>query len=83
MPLFMIERNFGKELELSDEGVNAICDINKRENIRWVHSYLTADKKSTYCLYEAPDEDSIRSAALALSLPANKVTEVSRIDPPS
>ena len=44
------------------EGVNR---INDDEGVRWLYSFLSADKRKTYCLYEAPSPDAIRRAAAA------------------
>ena len=58
-----------------------IKEINDEEGVEWIFSFLSADKKKTYCLYEAPDEDSLRSAAARLNIPADVITPVDRIDP--
>ena len=56
----------------------ALDEIGQR--IRWVHSYVTADR--TYCIYEAEDESDIHRHAEISGFPANKVSEVIRmIDP--
>ena len=48
--------------------------------IQWLHSYVTEDK--VYCVYLAPDEDSIREHARRVGLPADRVSAVRRlIDP--
>lgn len=51
-------------------------------HIQWLHSYVTEDK--LYCLYLAPDEDSIREHARRSGIPADRVAAVRRlIDPAS
>jgi Protein of unknown function (DUF4242) len=48
--------------------------------IQWLHSYVTEDK--VYCVYLAPDEDSIREHARRAGVPADRVAAVRRmIDP--
>jgi Protein of unknown function (DUF4242) len=48
--------------------------------IQWLHSYVTEDK--VYCVYLAPDEDSIREHARLAGIPADRVSAVRRlIDP--
>ena len=79
MPLFIIERNFAEQLDLTDEDVRATELINDDIGVRWVHSFLSADKKKTYCLYEAPNADSIREAARRANVPADSVIEVSQV----
>lgn len=76
MPLFIIERNFAERLEVDDESVRAIEDINGDVGVRWIYSFLSADKKKTYCLYEAPSAELILEAARRANVPADKVVEV-------
>ena len=77
MPLFIIEREFADQLDLTDEAVREIEQINDDTGVRWIYSFLSADKKKTYCLYEAPSADLIREAARRANVPANAVIEVS------
>ncbi|MEP2532583.1 DUF4242 domain-containing protein [Shimia sp.] len=81
MPRFIIERNFAEQLEIDNEAKIQIKEVNDEEGIEWIFSFLSADKRKTYCLYEAPDEDSLRKAAERLNIPADVITSVDRIDP--
>jgi cell division inhibitor SulA len=45
--------------------------------IQWLHSYVTEDK--IYCVYLAPDEDSIREHARRVGIPADRVSAVRRL----
>ena len=77
MPIFMVERQFAEELEGVTEVADGINRINDEEGVRWLYSFLSADKRKTYCLYEAPSADLIRDAARRANVPANAVIEVS------
>jgi hypothetical protein len=77
MPLFVIERNFAVELDLTGEDVKMIDEINADEDVRWLFSFLSADRRRTYCLYEAPSADAIIAAAKRANVPADEVVEVS------
>jgi Protein of unknown function (DUF4242) len=44
--------------------------------VRWLQSFLSADKRKTYCLYEAKSGDAIREAARRAGLPADIVIEL-------
>ncbi len=77
MPLYVIERAFAEELDLSSEDVRLIDEINADEGVRWLFSFLSADRRHTYCLYEAPSAEAIRRAAVRAGLPADVVVEVS------
>ena len=81
MPLYVIERNFAEQLELTKEGADAVNAVNIEEENRWLFSFLSADKKKTYCLYEAPSLEAIHKAAARAGLPADVVTEVSEVRP--
>ncbi len=88
MPKFVIEREVpgaGKlteaELhEISTRSINALNSLGPK--IQWLHSYVTDDK--IYCVYIAPDEETVREHAKRGGFPANRVTAVRRlIDPTS
>lgn len=79
MPLFLIERNFAQELNLDDTGFLQIQQINDEAGIQWLFSFLSADKRKTYCLYEAPSEEAIRLAARRLDIPADVIVPVGTI----
>jgi uncharacterized protein DUF4242 len=82
MPLYVIERNFAEQLEVTKEAADAVNAINLEEEARWLFSFLSADKKKTYCLYEAPSIEAIRRAAERAGLPADVITEVTdRVNP--
>ena len=76
MPIFMVERRFADELEAGAEAIDGINRINDEEGVRWLYSFLSADKRKTYCLYEAPSPEAIRRAASRAELPADVIVEV-------
>jgi hypothetical protein len=76
MALFMIERNFASQLNISPAQLKALGDINTAVGVKWLYSFLSADKRKTYCLYEAESGDAIREAAARAGLPADIVMEL-------
>src|SRR5947209_519286 len=76
MPLYMIERTFAEELDLRSEDIKLIEDVNADEGVRWLFSFLSADRRRSYCLYEAPSSDAIIAAARRANVPADEVVEV-------
>ena len=72
MPLFVIERNFAEELDPEALDYDEIRLVNDDEGVSWVYSFLSADKKKTYCLYEAPSPEAIRAAAERLGHPGRR-----------
>jgi hypothetical protein len=81
MPLFMIERNFAEQLEVNRDDQLKIAQINDDVGVQWLFSFLSADKKKTYCLYEAPSADEIREAARRANIPADEIVEVGELRP--
>jgi len=81
MPLFMIERNFAEQLEVNRDDVLKVAQINDDVGVQWLFSFLSADKKKTYCLYEAPSADEIREAARRANIPADEIVEVGELRP--
>ena len=81
MPLFMIERNFAERMELAPEQARALMQINADVGITWLLSFLSADQKKTYCLYEAASAEPIREAARRAGIPLDVVIEVSEQRP--
>ena len=81
MPLFLIERNFAEEVLVDDAMLSQIRQINDEIGIQWLYSFLSADKRKTYCLYEAPSAEAIRMAAGRLDIPADVIVPVSELRP--
>jgi hypothetical protein len=81
MPLYVIERGFADQLELTSDDVRLIEDVNADEGVQWLFSFLSADRRRTYCLYEAPSPEPLVAAARRAGLPADVITEVERITP--
>jgi Nickel responsive protein SCO4226-like len=79
VPLYVIERRFAEQLQMTSDEVNLLEEINADEGVSWMFSFLSADRYRTYCLYEAPSPDAIIAAAKRVGIPADVVTEVSRV----
>lgn len=86
MPQFVIEREIAGAGSLSEEQIREVSlrsiDTLKQmgPRIQWLHSYVTEDK--VYCVYLAPDEETVREHARRTNIPANRVSAVRRlIDP--
>lgn len=77
MTLFLIERNFAEALNPDPSAVKAIGEVNAEAGVRWLYSFLSADKRKTYCLYEADNSQAIREAAEKAGLPADVIVELS------
>ena len=81
MALFLIERNFAEQLEMTKEAADAVKLVNDEAGVNWLFSFLSADKKKTYCLYEAASAAAVREAARRANIPADVIVEVSQLRP--
>jgi hypothetical protein len=79
MPVYLIERTFAEKLEEDREAVAGINQINAEVGVEWLISFLSADKKKTYCLYVASDPESIQEAARRAGIPADKIIAVGEL----
>jgi hypothetical protein len=80
MALFVIERNFAEQLDPDTLDYAGIRLVNDDEGVRWLYSFLSADKKKTYCLYEAANPEAIIEAA-RLGIPADVIVAVEQFGP--
>jgi hypothetical protein len=86
MPRYLVERTFPDGLSLSPDPqrVQACADVvqtNARDGVTWVHSYVTPDRRKTWCIYDGPSPEAIRMTAKANSLPIDRISEVRVLDP--
>ena len=86
MPRYLVERTFPEGLvipmdETGAETGQTVVNNNAQEQVTWVHSYVSEDKKKTYCIYDGPSPEAIRQAARRSSLPIDRITEVRILDP--
>ena len=87
MPKYVIERNIPGAGKLSPAELHSIaqksCDVlrDMGPRIQWLHSYVTDDK--IYCIYIAPDEQSVRTHAQKGGFPANSIASVRQVIDPT
>ena len=86
MPRYMVERSFPEPLGIptDSDGAAACLNVvatNAVEGVTWVHSYVTDDKLSTFCIYDAPSPDAVRAVAGRNGLPVGRITSVRVLDP--
>ena len=81
MPLYMVERAFAEEIEVTSDDISFVDEINAEEGVSWLYSFLSADRRHTYCLYEAPSPEAIRAAAKGADIPADAIVEVGPASP--
>jgi hypothetical protein len=86
MPRYVVERTFPNGLEIPNgaEGAQvclAVVDRNADEGVTWVHSYVSDDRRKTFCVYDAPNPEAIRKTAVRNELPVDRITQVRVLDP--
>jgi hypothetical protein len=86
MPRYVVERTFidGLQIAVADGGsevCGSVVERNGDEGVTWVHSYVSQDKKHTFCVYDAPSPEAIRKTAELNGLPVDQITQVRVLDP--
>lgn len=86
MPRYLVERTFEEVFALplgveTAAACAAIVATNARDEVTWIHSYVSTDGQRLFCVYDAPSPEAVRHAARANHLPVARVTEVRVLDP--
>ena len=86
MPRYVVERTFptGLAIPVNDKGAEVCSTVvanNAGDGVTWVHSYVSADKAKTFCIYDGPSPEAIRRVAQRNQLPVDRITEVRVLDP--
>ncbi len=86
MARYLVERSYpeGLEIPVNEQGAQ-ICQTviqkNAEDDVTWVHSYVSEDKRKSFCIYDAPSPEAIRRVARRNDLPVDKITVVRVLDP--
>jgi hypothetical protein len=86
MPRYIIERTFpdGLRIPVSEVGARAVRSVianNAKDGVTWIHSYVSADLKKSFCVYDAPSPEAVRQVAERNNLPVDNIVPVSVLDP--
>jgi Nickel responsive protein SCO4226-like len=86
MPRYMVQRSFadGLHIPVGNGGADlcqGVVDRNAEEGVTWVHSYVSEDKRSSFCVYDGPSPEAIRTTAASNDLPVDQITQVRVLDP--
>ena len=86
MPRYLVQRTFpdGLHIPTNPDGATAclrVVDTNALQGVTWVCSYVSDDKRTTFCIYDAPTPEAIRRVAETNKLPIDRITKVSILDP--
>ena len=86
MPRYIVQRTFpeGLQIPLTNGGAEvcrSVIECNAEEGVTWVHSYVSENKRTTFCVYDAPSPEAIRKTAARNQLPVEQITQVQVLDP--
>ena len=86
MPRYLVKRTFpgGLAFLANEAGADLLCRVcgaNAELGVDWLHSYVSEDKETMVCVYDAPEPDAIRKAAALNGLPVDSITRVLLLDP--
>ncbi len=86
MPRYMVQRTFPQGLEIpvgaaGRDICRSVIERNADDGVTWVHSYVSADKLTSFCVYDAPTPEAIRKTAARNDLPVDQITQVHVLDP--
>ncbi len=86
MARYLIERTFPDGLAIpidadGAESCSAVVRCNAESDVTWVHSYVTPDRKRSFCIYDAPNPEAIRRAGERNGLSVDSVTEIRVLNP--
>jgi len=83
MVRYLVERTFPDGLGIPEDAALclAVVERNADEGVTWVHSYVSEDRRKTFCVYDAPSPEAIRKTAARNDLPVDRITQVRVLDP--
>jgi len=86
MPRYMVERSFadGLSIPMDESGAVACAGVvarNAENGVTWIQSFVTPDRKRTFCVYDGDSPEAIRAVATKNALPVDRITEVRVLDP--
>ena len=83
MSRYLVERAFPEGWDADGDLVTVCREIveRNRDEVTWLHSYVSDDRRRLVCVYEAPTPEAIRRSAARNGLPVDSITSVRVLDP--
>lgn len=86
MPRYLVQRRFADGLTIPINAMGAktcqsVIDANAEAGVTWMQSFVSLDRRTTYCVYDGATPEAIRRAAGRNGLPVDQITEVRVLDP--
>lgn len=81
MPRYIVERSLTAGWPIAVDECVDVLERNTDEGVTWIHSYVSEDGETAFCVYDAPTPEAIRKTALRNALPVDRITQVRVLDP--
>ena len=86
MHRYLVERTFQQDFGLpghncSEQIRRLFLENNTLFGVLWIHSFVSPDKKKSYCLYDAPSPEALRRTSHHNHLPVDRILEVRILSP--
>ena len=86
MPRYLVERSFPQGLVIPIDASGekfclSVVESNGADGVTWVHSYVSDDRRRSFCVCDAPSPEAIRRTAARNKLPVDRITQVRVLDP--
>jgi uncharacterized protein DUF4242 len=83
MPRYLVERAFHEAWDVDGDLAELCRQIREgnRDEVTWLHSYVSENRKRLFCIYEAPSPEAIRKSAARNDLPVDSITSIRVLDP--
>jgi hypothetical protein len=86
MPRYVVERGFPKGMGIPFSAERAqsclsVVERNADAGVTWLHSYMSEDRRKSFCIYDGPSPEAIRKTAARNGLPVDQITQVRVLDP--
>jgi predicted 2-oxoglutarate/Fe(II)-dependent dioxygenase YbiX len=81
VPRYVVERTFPEGLKLPAPSALPCRRRAREEDVTWVQSLVSEDKRRSLCVYDAPNPEAIRRTAARNDLPVDRITLVRVLDP--
>jgi Protein of unknown function (DUF4242) len=81
MPRYMVQRTLPDGICVPFGAEPRVIEVNSQQGVTWIHSYVSEDKRSMFCVYDGPNPESVRKTASASDLPIDRITQVRVLDP--
>lgn len=86
MPRYLVERTYSEGLGIPTTGAGVLSCLvvvgkNSDAGVTWLHSYVTEDRRKSFCIYDGPSPEAIRETASRNGFPVDAITPVRVLDP--